>query len=116
MVAAWHLLANARPGWDLRLFWPALTILGVFALGILIIVWVNRWRKRMSQESAGDQMVSFRELYERGELSPEEYDRIRSRLARRLRQELDVPAPAPPAPPEGPARPPRPPDAAPPVP
>lgn len=38
----------------------------------------------------GEEMTSFRALYERGEISKEEYDRIRIRMAEKLKQKLNV--------------------------
>jgi hypothetical protein len=98
---------------EVRPLWIALAV--AILLGALVIFLVDRWRKRAQadQFSAGDQLSRFRLLYEQGELSREEYDRIRSKLGARLRQELDVPArpaetapstqPPPESPPETPA-------------
>ena len=61
---------------------------------------LKRWRKRPTEErvSAGDQLSHFRSLYDRGEISREEFDRIRTRLGGKMRQELQLPqSPAPPA-------------------
>lgn len=107
MEAARLILAQApapRPVLDPELLWTLLALAGVVAVGGLILAGVNRWRKGLAQEDAtGDQMVSFRELYERGELSQDEYERIKGRLGQRLRTELNLPAPG------GPDKPPRPP-------
>jgi hypothetical protein len=79
----------------------ALAVIGVLLLGALVIAWMERWRKRPEQDklTASDQMAQFRELYERGELSPEEFTRIRSLLGDRLKEELDLPATMPGEPP-----------------
>jgi uncharacterized membrane protein len=63
----------------------------------LVVAWLERWRKRPEQDkmSASDQLARFRELYERGELSPEEFARIRTLLGDRLKEELDLPTAAP---------------------
>jgi len=76
---------------ELRPVWLALA--GTILLGALVIYIVDRWRKRPStgRPESGDQLTHFRVLYERGELSREEYERIRARLGQRLRQELKVP-------------------------
>jgi hypothetical protein len=101
-LAAWEEL---RPLW--------FSLIAVLLLGAVLVYLVDRWRKRLQSErpSAGDQLTSFRALYERGELSREEYERIRNKLGQKLRQELDLPGrpaapppaaerPSPPQPPE----------------
>ena len=109
MLAAWLILGQApapapRLEWD-GLIWTFLAMAGVIGLAWIALALVGRWRRRVGEEdTTGDQMASFRELYERGELSQEEYDRIKDRLGRRLRQELNLPRPeVPPQPPTPPA-------------
>lgn len=61
---------------------------GVFAL-------MARWQKRSMGETpaeAARSLTSFRALYEAGEISKEEYDRIRARVAGRVKAG-DRPAP-----------------------
>jgi hypothetical protein len=81
--------------WSPRFLWPAVALVAALLIGAIIIALVDRWRKRPLQDrpSANDELAEFRSLYERGELSREEYDKIRSRLGERLRQDLDLPAP-----------------------
>jgi hypothetical protein len=96
----------ARPGLDPRAVWAAVGLVAFILLGILVLWWVNRWRKDEAeiQPLAGDQLTEFRELHERGQISQEEFERIRRLLGQRLRQELDVPdaKTEPPPPPHGP--------------
>jgi hypothetical protein len=97
------------------LLWiTALAVIGAILLGAAVLAWVDRWRKRTDQDrlSANDQMAHFRQLYERGEISPEEFTRIRALLGERIKQELDVPTPTltpldepPPEPPREPPKP-----------
>jgi hypothetical protein len=75
--------------------WPFVALaFGVILLGIGVIVLVDRWRKRsaVDRPSANDQLSQFQALYDQGELSREEFDRIRALLGQRLRKEMDVPA------------------------
>ena len=83
-----------RPVWDPRLFWLTLALVAVILVGALVIYWLDRWRKRSDAErlSANDQLAQFRELYDQGQLSQEEFERIRASLAPQLRQEWDAPA------------------------
>src|SRR5262249_34882370 len=78
---------------DPRLLWATLGLIGILLVGALIIWWVDRWRKRSQEglDSSGDQLAQFRELYEQGNLSAEEFERIRGLLGKRLRQELEMP-------------------------
>ena len=91
----------------LRAAWPLMVALLV---GALIIYLVDRWRRRPPQPAAeaNDQLAHFRSLYERGEMTREEFDNVKARLTGQLRRELNVPPPAaPPKPAEGtPAEPP----------
>jgi hypothetical protein len=86
----------ARPGiWESPLFWTSLALVGALLLGALIIALVDRWRKRPVQNTspAGEQLSHFRSLYDRGEISREEFERIRALLGGRLREQLQVPPP-----------------------
>ncbi len=96
-----------RPALDYGLLLTVLALAGVVAVGVLIITVANRWRRNLGQDDVtGDQMGSFRELYERGELSQDEYQRIKDRLGGQLRQELNLPgAPKPDSPPQPPTLP-----------
>jgi hypothetical protein len=60
----------------------------------VVLVWLDRWRKRSGSDrlSAQEQLANFRELYDQGQLSKEEFERIRATLAPQLRRELDLPA------------------------
>lgn len=58
-------------------------LLGVVVVGGVIFAKVDRWRKRqMEDRDDGTQRLSsFREMYEAGELSKAEYDRVLRRIA-----------------------------------
>src|SRR6059058_2795335 len=84
--------------WDMRIFWASLGMVGALIVGAVIIGMVERWRKRsVAGPSAGDQLSHFRELYEQGTITREEFERIRGRLAGKLRDELKLAPPAAPA-------------------
>jgi putative oligomerization/nucleic acid binding protein len=92
MGAACPLLAAAPAGkfsfLDPSVLIPTLALAGALLVMAVIIAQVQRWRKRQDSETftTHDQMASFRVLYERGELSQEEYDRIRQRLLVQIRK------------------------------
>lgn len=82
------------------LLWASLAFIGVLLLLALVLAWFERWRKRGSDETSGtgNQLSSFRSLYERGELSQEEYDRVHALLTNRMKREFDLPPQPTPAP------------------
>jgi len=103
MVAPWLALAEAskagEQAWRHQMLWAGPAIAGLLLLAALAIAWVKRWSMRPPHSllSAGDQLAHFRTLYERGELSPEEFERLRGLLSERLKLELEVPVVQPPA-------------------
>jgi hypothetical protein len=104
------ILAAAVSKWGPRAFWLSLALVGVIALGAIVVAILDRWRKLPPEEklSANEQLAHFRELYEDGEISQGEYDRIRNTLEKQLREEANLPprpeadaGPGPPAPSQG---------------
>jgi hypothetical protein len=69
-----------------RLFLWVGVLVGVLLLGAFIIARVDRWRKRQMEDvdDSAQQVGSFRAMFERGELSQEEYDRVLRRMAERV--------------------------------
>jgi hypothetical protein len=70
------------------LLWVSVLV-GVLLLGAVVIARLDRWRKRQMEEAvdyddAAQQAGTFRAMYERGELSKEEYDRVLRRVAERV--------------------------------
>jgi len=82
-------------------------LLGVLIVGAMVMARLDRWRKRqMAGVEDPDPVMSFREMYERGEISKEEYDRVLRRVAERVgakpKPVVAPPAAAPPEPAAGP--------------
>lgn len=100
----------------LQIGMAVMALLAVLLVAVLAFFLITRWRKQAAEQrlSASDQLSEFRELYEQGQLSREEFERLRSLLGARLREEIKV---APPPSSAEPARPPRqrPPDEPPPT-
>jgi hypothetical protein len=60
-----------------------------FLVGAFVIACVVRWRKRRrALEKPEEDLEAFHALYEQGQLSREELERIRARLASRRHPEL----------------------------
>ncbi len=75
-----------------RLLLSSLAFVAALLAGAMVIYLTDRWRRRPGPNGecdANEQMSTFRELYERGELTQEEFDRIRNKLTGRLRQEVE---------------------------
>src|SRR5262249_24427158 len=81
---------------DPRVLWTTLILVDVLLLGALVFAVLGRWRKRSRQDrpDTGDQLTHFRSLYERGQLSREEFEQIRAKLGAKLRKEMKVPVKA----------------------
>src|SRR6266403_2721304 len=79
---------------EIRLILAAFGIVAVVLVGAGLIELVKRWRKRpfQSRISASEQLAQFREQFEKGQIKPEEFERIRALLNERIRQEMEVPA------------------------
>jgi len=75
---------------DPQLLWATGALITTLLLGALIFAWLDRWRKRADRAviTPADELTAFRLSYERGELSQEEYERIRARLAPKIKQQL----------------------------
>jgi uncharacterized membrane protein len=58
-------------------------LMGVLLLGAVIIAKVDRWRKRQlfEQEETATHIGSFRDMYENGEITKEEYDRLLRKMS-----------------------------------
>jgi hypothetical protein len=87
---------------DPQLLWATFALIATLLLGALLFAWLDRWRKRPDRDvlTPTDQLTAFRQSYERGELSQQEYERIRAKLAPKMRAQMNLPpTPARPEPP-----------------
>lgn len=98
MIGVWLAAADAgapaRPSSaGFPILWAVLPLVGIILLAAAIVALVQRWRRQASPErlTVSEQLSQFRSLYEAGELSAEEFARIRSRLGAQLKQELEIP-------------------------
>jgi hypothetical protein len=74
-----------------ELILPSVALLSFLLLGVVAVFWVSRWRKARGRRSWDADLDTYRTLYEQGQLSREELERIHARLAARL--EGDSPPP-----------------------
>jgi len=89
-------LVGRGPAWEPNYLWTSLAMVGLLLFGALVIWLVDRWRKRWSQETntnSGEQLTQFRKLYEAGDLSAEEFARIRNKLTDQFMKDMDKPSP-----------------------
>jgi len=103
----WAFALLAQAGRDKDPFRQPEVIWGTAGLAVALlvgafVVWsVDRWRKRSAAGGRSvDELTDFRGMYERGEITEEEYNKLRNKVAQRVRP------PASPATPTGPAAPP----------
>ena len=89
MVCAW-LVATGNvpvrsPSAGFPIFWAILPAVVAILIAAAIVAAVKCWRNRSGPErlSVSEQLSHFRSLYEAGELSAEEFARIRTRLGAR---------------------------------
>jgi uncharacterized membrane protein YcjF (UPF0283 family) len=101
-----------NPWQDPRLLAATAALVAVLLIGAGVIAFVDRWRKRAAsdQYTANEEMASYRAMYEAGELTAEEYARLKGKMRDKLKRELDTHdprgSPKPPSPPPAPASPP----------
>jgi hypothetical protein len=69
----------------------ALALLG----GALVIWLVDRWRKQATAATTNtaEELTDFRGMYERGEITEEEYVRLRNKVSGRMKEALAPTAP-----------------------
>jgi uncharacterized membrane protein len=92
-IAIWAQVEGKAVAGSRGVIWPLIILTAVVGIGIVVIVWMDRWRRRPVEISLtpAEQMARFQELYDRGELSQQEFDRIKARLDKSLRTEPPVP-------------------------
>ncbi|MBN9121998.1 MAG: SHOCT domain-containing protein [Planctomycetes bacterium] len=106
-----------------EVIWGVAGLTVALLVGAAVIYAVDRWRKRAaadpSEASATDALTSYRAMYESGEITEEEYARLRDRVAEKVKRPVPKPdSPVGPVPPvrpgeRVPANPPAPPPRAP---
>ena len=81
--------------WDPSLLLNSLYLVAILLAGALLIALVNSWRRKGERRlGASDQLAQYRTLYEEGEISQEEFDRLRSLLGGQIRRQVKESAPS----------------------
>src|SRR5262249_9174561 len=77
---------------DPRLLLAGGMLSGSLLLFAIILVLVKRWRKKQEviMPSTSEQLNSYRQLFDEGDLTKEEFNRIRARLLERMRKETGL--------------------------
>lgn len=68
---------------------------GALLFGAVAVYAVDRWRKRATiaaHGESGSELTSFRTMYERGEITDEEYARLRQKVATRVKSPAPTPS------------------------
>jgi cytochrome c biogenesis factor len=86
----------------------SLILVGVLLVAAVVFYFLERWRRSNPKgevdREAGVSLTSFREMYENGEITESEYQRLKEQTASKIKGAKDTPAPAtPPAQPTPPA-------------
>jgi hypothetical protein len=92
MGRSFLLLADER---TFQLAMTSLYLVAALLAAAFIIALVQRWRRRNDAKedvSPTAQLAHFRSLYEAGSISAEEFERLRSVLGGRIRDNLGMPA------------------------
>lgn len=70
------------------LIFGTMMLAGALLVGAGVVYAMDKWRKRSAQPStneAGGDLSGFRAMYERGEITEEEYTRLRQKIAARVK-------------------------------
>ncbi len=92
LLASWLFAAGEDPrveaAW--KIFWTIVVLIVIVIVTGGLIMFITRWTKRTNSaaQTYGDDHTSFQVLYERVELTEEEYQKIRSRLGQKLKEQI----------------------------
>lgn len=86
-----------------EILWATAGIAAALVVGAVVVLWVDRWRKKGLTPESGrsvDELTEYRRLYDAGEITEEEYKKLRAQLADRVKQAAAAAAPNAEAPPQ----------------
>lgn len=86
------------------ILWPSLLLIGMLAIGAILIAWLKKNKDRQlagEQLSANDQLTAFRDSLDQGDMTDDEFKKVKALLSEKIRHPQQtappVQAPAPPA-------------------
>jgi hypothetical protein len=87
---AFTLLAESPQGDPLRqpeIIWGTVALMGALLLGAAVLHIVDRWRKKSETGSpdSTSALTDYRGMFERGEITEDEYIRLRDKVARQVK-------------------------------
>lgn len=68
---------------------PALWLIGILAIGAILIAWLKKSREKQAGTialTAHDQLTSFRQAVEEGEMTDDEFKKVKALLAEKIRK------------------------------
>jgi hypothetical protein len=91
---AWTLWAQAAPRnrdpfREPEVIWGTIGLMVALLVGAFFVWLVDRWRKKSAVGSGSDakeELTDFRAMYESGEITQDEYVRLRERVSERVKQ------------------------------
>jgi hypothetical protein len=100
MLSPFLFAQGGKPGGSLLdqpdFIYGSLGLAAALLVGAAAVYAVDRWRKRAELGSTGQsgaELTSFRAMHARGEITDEEYARLRQKVAARVRETKPIPAP-----------------------
>jgi hypothetical protein len=78
---------------DLSLLLPGLYLAGTLLAGAAVLAVVRRWRREEPADApqASSQLAHYRTLYEQGQISEEDFRRLRNLLGVEIRRSVELP-------------------------
>ena len=76
-----------------EIIWGSVGLAAALFAGAVVIYFVDKWRRRsaMADREAGLELTDFRAMFERGEITETEYNRLRLKVADRVKQPAGSP-------------------------
>jgi len=94
--------ADKDPFRQPEVIWGTAGLAVALLAGALVIWTVDRWRKKATRTAnSAEELTDFRAMYERGEITEEEYGKLRIRVSGRVKQPPAAGPGPPPAAPGG---------------
>ena len=85
--------ADKDPFRQPEVIWGTAGLALALLAGAFVIWLVDRWRKQSTKTTnSAEELTDFRGMYERGEITEEEYVRLRNRVSGRMKQAPAAPA------------------------